>query len=342
MKKFLSSMLTAILVLSMSTVAFAAENSDNVTGSEEKTFEFTKSYVTSDGETPAVYPAETLKFTVTVPDDSTNPAGTMIKIEDQTVDGNPDEIIITIPSYTVVGKYNYIVEEVKGNTQGVKYSDVEFGVQVVASYNDNHTAIETQVVFTTSDGTEEGKIDEIKNIYDLGTLEISKDVTGNLGSITKEFNVDVTFTVEEGMVLKSDITYVDDGEEKIILASALDDGEETVVITVKDNETVVFSNIPYGVTYTVKEQDYSTGDVNSENGYDAPKYSVNGGESAEASDGVSESADTNKDTVAITNNKGTAVDTGITLDSAPYMLMLVIAAAGIMFFMAKRRRYTED
>lgn len=335
MKKFVSILLALVLCLSFAAAAFAT---DNVTASEVRTFEFTKTYVTSSGTTPATYPAETLQFNVTA--DEINPDDTMVTIADTTVDANPDNIVLTVPSYSKVGKYNYTISEVAGNTAGVTYATNTFNVQVFASYNTDHTAIVTEVAITTKDG-EDVKVTGLTNTYDLGALDITKTVTGNMGSQDKEFNVDVTFTSTEDV--KSDITYVDNGETKTIPASAMADGSETVVITVKHGETVSFTNIPYGVSYTVKEQDYTSGGVNSDNGYDAALYAVNDGTSAASDNGVTETADSAKDTVSITNNKGTAVDTGISLDNLPYILLLVVViAAAVVLFSKKRLASNED
>lgn len=43
------------------------------------------------------------------------------------------------------------------------------------------------------------------------------------------------------------------------------------------------------------------------------------------------------DAVTITNTKGTTVDTGIALDSLPYVLLIAVAVVGVVAFTAKRR-----
>lgn len=357
MKKAMSAILASAMVMSMGMTAMA-DTSDNVTASTATEFTFKKNYVVSSASNAAkatVLPQETLTFTIDGA--SNNPDDTMISIKDDTNkigSQNPASIVLTIPSYTKVGKYNYTVKENMGTTQGVTYAGayVTFGVQVVATYNTAHTAIETQVVFTTVDGTTNNKIDSITNIYELGALDVSKEVTGNLGSTTKDFNVDVTFTVEDGKTVLSDITYVDGQETKSIPYSKLSDGTETVTVTVKDGETVKFTNIPYGVTWKVDEQDYTQGDINAENGYDAPSYAVNGtkvtttkkemvdGQEKEVEvdvENVSNKISTEKDAVKITNNKGTSVDTGISLDNMPYFMVLAMVALGLVGFVSKKR-----
>ena len=125
-----SLILALMLVLCMGVAAFAEDTGDAETPSgtvtEVKTFNFTKTYKTTAGNTPATYPVETLQFTVTA--DQGNPDSTMITIADHSVAGNPDQIIVTVPSYTTVGKWNYTVSEVAGNTKGVTYANTQFGV----------------------------------------------------------------------------------------------------------------------------------------------------------------------------------------------------------------------
>ena len=103
------------------------------------------------------------------------------------------------------------------------------------------------------------------------------------------------------------------------------DGEATARITLNHDETVTFTNIPYGVTYTVVEDDY-TGE-----GYDAAKYSEFDGEINSA-----------KDEVTITNNKGAEIDTGITTDSMPCIVLMGIVVLAGVAMIAKRRAANND
>jgi len=333
MKKLLAGFMAATMIMSMNMVAFA-ETSDGVAASDPITFKFEKTYKTADGKTPATFPLETLKFEVTVPEGITNPDSTMISIEDHTMSVNPEDITVTVPEYSKVGLYEYTITETTGNTQGVTYANTTFNVKVVATYNDKHDKIVTEVVFITPDG-DEGKIDSFENIYDLAALDVSKVVTGNLGSTTKEFEVDVTFTKESNKEVKSNITYVDGDETLTIPASAFDESDsKTVTITVKHGETVSFTNIPYGITWKVEEHDYTKGDANSDDGYEAPVYSDNDAAEADAQ-GTANTVDA--DTVEITNKKGVEVNTGISLDNMPYIMVLAMVALGLVGFVSKKR-----
>ena len=160
------------------------------------------------------------------------------------------------------------------------------------------------------------------NTYSAGSLSVSKKVEGNLGDKKKDFNVTVTFTAPEGKTVAGAITWTD-GETAG--SATFTDGEATARITLNHDETVTFTNIPYGVTYTVVEDDY-TGE-----GYDAAKYSEFDGEINSA-----------KDEVTITNNKGAEIDTGITTDSMPCIVLMGIVVLAGVAMIAKRRAANND
>ena len=128
--------------------------------------------------------------------------------------------------------------------------------------------------------------------------------------------------------MKSVISYTD-GTAQTIATSAWKekDGSKQAEVTIalKHNETVTFTNIPYDVTYEVVEADY-TSEANGK--YDAAKYDFTD---------TAKKIDSATDTVTITNNKGTTVDTGVVLDSLPYILLIAVAVVGVVAFTAKKR-----
>lgn len=119
------------------------------------------------------------------------------------------------------------------------------------------------------------------------------------------------------------ITYSDDETQNTIAAADWTDGQATATIDLKDDEKVTFSNIPYDVTYTVVEEDYTS------DGYSA---SYNFADS-------SKTINSSSDSVTITNQKQKDIDTGITTDNLPYIMMFaaVIVIAGITLVSRKRR-----
>ena len=151
--------------------------------------------------------------------------------------------------------------------------------------------------------------------------------------------MDVTFTAEEGKTVRSDISYEMDGNFYTIPASAMADGTETVTVSLKHDETVSFDHLPVGIYYQVTEQDYTAGGTNSENGYDAPVYEVDDDEGQITDQGVQGriTADNDDVDVDIINNKGTVVETGVFLDSVPYLILMGIVAVSGVLLLKKRR-----
>ena len=114
----------------------------------------------------------------------------------------------------------------------------------------------------------------------------------------------------------------------------MDYGDPGTTIRIKNSETITLSNIAAGTTYTVTEADYTT-EGEEGKGYDVPVYTF--------------SDDTNKridsgdaDTVKIVNNKGVPVDTGISLDNAPYLLLLAVVLVAGTVLVLKRRHREKD
>lgn len=324
MKKLFAIMLALMLVLTMGS-ALAEEGPDSRTS-----FTITKEYEETNPDAGEV-PVETLAFTVTPVSVSDAEAG--INVADyvptvaasSTTGGVIDTITVTLPTYKSIGVYTYTISENAGNTAGVTYSTDAITLEVTVVRGTDGALLTYPVVKV---GDNESKTTTITNTYSAGELQVKKEVTGNLGDTTKAFDVTVTFTKPDGKTVVGPISYVDDGETKTVTFA---DGAETATatITLMHDETVTFTNIPYGVTYTVTEEDYTKSD-----GYDAAEYDF--------SDSNKKIDTTDADTVKITNNKGTQIDTGITTDNLPYIVLMGIVVLAGVAMIAKRRMAHND
>lgn len=333
MKKLFAIMLALMLVLTMGSAL-----AEGVTPSEAKVLEFKKIYTTTAGETPATIPSETLSFTVEAA--AGNPDTTMISIEDTVVSASPATITINVPAYDKVGKYNYTVKENAGNTQGVTYSQSEFGVQVFVAYDDNNpNQLVSTVSFTTKVGDTTEKVDSITNYYDLGTLTVTKTVTGNLASHTQQFNIDVTFHAENAV--KSQITGAATINASDWVADDVNGGYSvTKTVQLAHDDVATFSNIPAGVTYTVTEQaQHTAADATGSNA--AAGYTVKYKVGNEEKNSGTITADTTS-AVSVENSKGAEVETGITTDNLPYIVLMGIVVLAGVAMIAKRRMAHND
>ena len=231
------------------------------------------------------------------------------------------DITITLPSYSAVGVYHYTFTEIAGETAGVSYRSDEIKLVVTVIEQDGQKRV--AAVHTESTGATGGKSDIFTNTYSAGSLTVGKTVAGFFGDQGTEFNMTVTFKAPENQTVKSDIT-VGTGETKQTVVAAGEGwtGEKTYSFALAHGKTITFDNIPYGVTYTVAEDDYTSA------GYLAPAYDDN-------KTGTINAASVS---TTVTNTKNGTVDTGVILDNAPYILMLAVVAGGVFFMVAKKRR----
>ena len=325
MKKSLSLALVLILVLTMSVAVFAADN-------QEASFNLTYKLENADTSNPA----ETFTFTFTNGQVTDAAAGTVapsvpdatvsFDADSATVDGLQKQVSVALGGVTwpSVGIYTYDVTQKAGTTAGVTYSNVTAKLKVTVAWDEASSTYYTAFVTLSladedNDGHTDTKTANFENVYSAGSLSVTKNVAGNLGDRSKEFNVTVTFTAPEASVVNSTISYVVDGETETI-APVWDGNTASVQIALHHEETVTFTNIPYGVTYNVEEDSYKN------DGYDTTYSDNKTGTIGKAAD-----------TVTITNTKGTDVDTGIVLDSLPYILLIAVALVGVVAFTAKKR-----
>lgn len=351
MKKLLALLLAALL-FSLGAAALAEEttydpNDQSTWRTEPTTFTFTKTYV-KEATTKAaaeVFPAETLAFTVAKAAGNTNPDDTMITVDNAqntyTATGVTNTIRVNVPAYSKVGKYDYTITEVAGSAQGVSHYDgTSLNVAVFVTFDYEHKTLNVDAGVEKASADAE-KMDKLYNQYDVGGLEVSKAVEGNLSDKTVAFDIDVTFKTQTGKTVWSDITYsggTDTGTQTIAKGWT---GENKVTIHLKHGDSVAFANIPAGVTYTVLEQAKHTeaGLNDPAKGYTATYANKDNRETAS---GSGEIAKDDADTVAITNTKNTGINTGITLDSLPYIIALAVVAVGAVLFLVRRRHREDD
>lgn len=273
----------------------------------------------------------------------------------------------TLPQFPKVGVYTYKIHESGKNPAGVKYSaDTYMKVVVLADVpnkpNDlkiGSVTIRTEPDYenekTTSGGT---KVNELINEYAAGSLLITKNVDGNLGDKTLPFEMTVEFTSEADVFGKmtitttgnAKVTKIDDAEQSSVITeiAAGDNGWKTKKVTFEltDTDTIKFENVPATVSYKVNE---------TKAGQEGYETTIEGSdmvkkEKAQASDQgtgkievvvTGEGEDTTKsvaaDSITITNKKETTIDTGITLETLPYVLMMALAMMGLVALKLRKR-----
>ena len=209
------------------------------------------------------------------------------------------------PKVTLTAGQEYVLVETIASVEGYELKTTTLTV-------DNTLA--DGMTFTA----EAGKVHEliVTNTYEeqakAAKLTVKKTVTGNAINSNNKFAFTVTYKVGE-----------DEDETETTENFSLGD-EETKEINIPFGATVTVTELPAGYTYSLKAVTPNTlGYANVENGisFTMPEEDV---------------------TVEINNDKSITPDTGILLDSWPYLIALAFVTAGAILTFAQRRRRDVD
>ena len=181
------------------------------------------------------------------------------------------------------------------------------------------------------------------NIYEKNTADVTltKHVTGLMGDTHKEFAFRIT-----GL----------DSMENVMIAK---DGAETAVtqeFTLKHNETVTLKNVPMGTVFAVVETlNADSGYETKATGYDTAvtdgatrtfyyKLVLEDGQQKLVTCDADGSHEKEQDGLAITvtNHCTLKPDTGVLLDTLPYIVILAVVAGGVALLMLRKRRKDDD
>lgn len=330
MKKILSLALALVLVLSMGTVAFAAGYDKYL----DKSTSFTKEYVVTNGTAPA----ETFDFAVeyqsfknnegeteTVSTYPTVTLGDAVFTSDLSVTDDA-AVSVEISNYidVALGVYTYKITEVVPTTKtaGTTYnSEPVYLVVTILRDEDSANHYVAAIHYETATGEKTGKI---TNSYNAGQLSVTKQIEGNMADMSKKFEFTVVFSPAGGTAFNTTVQIANDAAStnREYRATANEDGTYTIVFNLGDDETATFTNIPVGTTYTVSEN---------KDGYTMEHTTV--------ADGSIIGGDADAD--VWTNTLTSGIDTGINMDSMPYILLLAVACMGLFVFISKKRMMRE-
>lgn len=261
---------------------------------------------------------------------------------DASTNGLTREIKIKIPAAEDfnVGKYEYTLSEIAGSNAGVTYygKDIKLFITVVEENGHKRiAAVHTEDALPDGSYKDTSKVDDdnkptskkdtFENTYSAGKLNITKTVKGNLGDKDKYFKFTVTLTGEENKntpaTLDVSKTSYESNETSIKVGTAKD-------FYLKDGETLTISNLPKGMSYEVEEADYT----GASEGYTT---TVNEQEGRK----LTGTMGTENVTAAFVNLKDGTIDTGVYMDSLPYILALAFAFGGAVVLFTRKRR-VED
>lgn len=326
MRKFVAILLTLMLVLGIGAAVAEAPT----TYEDMKTITITKNYeLTNEG---TVSPTETFNFTiaansvtdaaedVTVANMPMPTIGSVTYVDGEAGSATKSKTVeISLPDYTSVGIYTYIIKETAGTTAGVTYYGKDILLKVTVIEQGGKIRVAAVHTEEGHSGTGDNKKDTFANTYEAGTLNVTKTVAGNLGDQSKKFDFTVKFTKPDGKDVNSTITATVAGVGATNFNIAWDDkGTYTYTFQLAHGQKASFANLPYGVTYTVTEAA-------------AEGYTTKVGETATSE--VKGSIDAATQTEAFTNTKTGEIDTGVTTENLPYVLLIgfvVLAGAALL------------
>lgn len=178
-----------------------------------------------------------------------------------------------------------------------------------------------------------------------GAFTVSKKVSGTAANTNDYFKY--TLELTDPTQVSGSYTVVKDGQN---VATLNKNNNYKVSFYLKDGESVSVTGLPKGANYKVTESEkvvtnadghQSVADDAADNGY-TETYKVNNGDSQTGTEatGTVQNADT---TVAYTNDKGFATNTGVTMNMLPGIGIAVVAVAGgAALVISRRKRAGQD
>lgn len=191
--------------------------------------------------------------------------------------------------------------------------------------NDNNSKISNEKWPYSPNETElaDGTVNFYAHYAPLYTsVDIKKNVTGNMGDKSKKFNF---------------IISVVNGNTNLPFKIGETQYTGSTTITLSDKQTTRLTQVPVRATVTITEDDYYSNDRYT------PSYTIDDNPSVSNNREAKITSISRRDNdvsheVTFTNNKDAIPDTGLDLNTTPYILALCIVAAGAGVLLFRRRK----
>lgn len=253
-----------------------------------------------------------------------------------------DETRISLPDFSnyPVGDYWYTLSESSGNTAGVTYDDNIYYLRISVVRRGNATVnsigqIEIHSNAPNDDGLylSDDLVSGFINEFDLGSLNISKTLSGNMADKNKAFDVKITLSTKNNATVQNTISY---GNNKLKPGWT---GSKTITVSLKKDESISITDIPVDVTYKILETNYST------EGYSIPVYTLANNETNDIikthasnwnSNYVTGNIENNVDSISIKNVKNVPIDIGVDLTQKPFVILLICTVLVVIILISKK------
>lgn len=232
------------------------------------------------------------------------------------------ELTVNESSFTAPGIYRYVISEIipQSKYDGVGYSTEQ-------KYFDVYKFSDGSFSYCFENDDQEKDTGEFTNTYVHGNggvndLTIKKTVSGELGNKSYGFSFKIKVTASD-----SGEKYLVKRNDGTILVSSWDGSETT--ITLADGQSAVIYGLSANDTYTVTETEANT---------DGYTTTINGSTTTTGSASGKITADSS---VNYENAKDSTIPTGIAMDIAPYVIM-VLAAFVLGFAFLRTRHFGKN
>ena len=232
-------------------------------------------------------------------------------------------------SYSFAIKEVVPTDAVDSVSNGILYDSHIAIATVVVSYDkSDYKWVVSSVTYSNSDAPskDDQSITDKAAFTNTGAydLTVAKQVTGEMGDRDKQFTFQIQLKKSDGSILTGEYDFTGGTVAEITGAVAPNGGSLTLnekgeaTFTLSHGQTITIQGLPVGTEYTITEPDAQ------EDGYTVtPK-----GDVTCYLDGHCVGNLKQETTVTFTNEKATAVPTGIRFDALPWLLALLCGLAG--------------
>jgi LPXTG-motif cell wall-anchored protein len=226
------------------------------------------------------------------------------------------------------GTYVFNLKEKAGSNPNISYSTAEYDIYVVVSWPDDYPTHTTPVIKSVMAHDAKGNKTESASFTNSAaasdSLTISKTVAGTAANTNDSFKYTLSVSGASGNYTVTKHSGTTDTTETLTAGTDYS-------FSLKHGESIVVANLPVGAKYTVTEADT---DYEESNKID----------NVASNDGLvaTGTIKTGGDTVAYKNTKGFGPDTGITMNTLPFVAVGVVAVAGGAALVISRRRHAGE
>ena len=249
-------------------------------------------------------------------------------------------------TFTLQAGHSATISGIRLNDTNVKVEEVEVDSKHYSTkYSVNNGTAETDTTAaiptaTLSANQADGTTVEFTNTYNVPNLDsmtIKKVVTGAFGERTKDFTFKVTLTDKNNQT----VTDVIHSFSNDATTGALNS------FTLKHGEYVTLWNIPIDTTITITElnaKDYDTKATNygkADNKTFVYEVVNENGTAVLKSEGAN-AAKVDGNAITVENNFDGNPDTGVLLDTLPYLILLAVAVAGGVLVVVRKHKHRDE